>query len=189
MWDGHVASHTDCSGFVNHLLEHTDGLGESDLSRWFGSRRPTAERYHDAIAAGRGFAPVASIAELRPGDLIAIRYLVRREDTGHVMLVDGAPEPVDAQPPLVAGTRQWTVDVIDSSKSGHGPLDTRHARGTDGRDHPGLGRGTIRLYADGDGRVAGFTWSTLARSRFVPPEEEHLVLGRFLPPAATGSSH
>jgi hypothetical protein len=180
-WSGTVAAHTDCSGFIDQLLTHDDGLGADDFKRWFGSGRPTAERYHDAIVDGRGFTRLGSVAELRPGDLIAIKYLSRHDNTGHIMLVNEAPQRMNAVPPYVDGTVQWSVPVIDSSESGHGTTDTRHQRGPGGHDHDGLGRGVFRLYADAQGQVVGFSWSTLKASHFVAPEDEHLVLGRFVP--------
>ena len=48
-WTGTVASHTDCSGFIDHLLMHDDGLTPDDFKHWLGTRRPTADRYHDAV--------------------------------------------------------------------------------------------------------------------------------------------
>jgi NlpC/P60 family len=179
-WSGAVASHTDCSGFIDHLLMHDDGLTPDDFKRWLGSRRPTAERYHDAIVEGRGFARLASIGELRAGDLVAIKYLTRHDNTGHIMLVTEAPHRMSLVPPFLDGTTQWAVTVIDSSESGHGPTDTRHKRGADGRDHDGLGRGVFRLYGDARGEVVGFAWSTAKASHFVAPEDEHLVLGRLV---------
>jgi hypothetical protein len=180
-WTGTVASHTDCSGFIDHLLMHDDGLTQDDFRRWFGSKRPTAERYHDAIVEGRGFASLGSVAELRPGDLIAIKYLTRHDNTGHIMLVVEPAQRMNPAPPYVDGTTQWSVAVVDSSESGHGTTDTRHKKGDGGRDHDGLGRGVFRLYTDAHGRVTGFAWSTSKASRFVAPEDEHLVLGRFTP--------
>lgn len=177
-WTGTVASHTDCSGFIDQLLMHDDGYSPDDFKRWFGSRRPTAQRYHDAIVEGRGFTRLARVGDLRPGDLIAIKYLTRRDNTGHIMLVTEAPRRMNDSPPYVDRTTQWSVTVIDSSESGHGPTDTRHKRGEGGRDHDGLGRGVFRLYANGAGEVVGFSWSTAKVSRFVTPEDEHLVLGR-----------
>ena len=83
-------------------------------------------------------------------------------------------------PPFVDGTMQWSVPVIDSSESGHGPTDTRHKRGAGGRDHDGLGRGVFRLYADARGGVGGFCVEHAKVSRFVAPDDEHLVLGRLV---------
>ena len=97
-WTGTVASHTDCSGFIDHLLMHDDGLAADDFKRWFGSKRPTAERYHDAIVEGRGFTRLGAVDELRAGDLIAIKYLTRHDNTGHIMLVIDAPQRMNAGP-------------------------------------------------------------------------------------------
>jgi len=180
-WTGTVESHTDCSGFIDHLLMHDDGFRPDDFKRWLGSRRPTAQRYHDAIVEGRGFVGLSSVTELRPGDLIAIKYLTRHDNTGHIMLVIEAPRQMNVAPPYLDHAAQWSVPVIDSSESGHGPTDTRHKRGAGGRDHDGLGRGIFRLYAGAKGEVIGFTWSTAKNSRFVAPEDEHLVLGRLVP--------
>jgi hypothetical protein len=97
------------------------------------------------------------------------------------MLVAEAPRKMAAKAPLVEGTEQWAVTVIDCSGSGHGPTDTRAGKGKDGKSAPGLGRGVFRLYADGAGKVAGFSWSTGAKSSFVAPRDEPLVIGRLKP--------
>ena len=150
-------------------------------SAGFGTRRPTAERYHDAIVEGRGFVPVAAVGDLRAGDFIAIKYYTRHDNTGHIMLAIAPAQRMSATPPYVDGTTQWAVPVIDSSESGHGPTDTRHKQGPGGRDHDGLGRGVFRLYTDARGAVAGFAWSTTKASRYVEPADEHLVIGRLDP--------
>lgn len=180
-WTGTVASHTDCSGFIDQLLMHDDGYTADQFKRWFGIRRPTAATYHDAIASGHGFTRVLTVPDLQLGDVIAIKYLTRHDNTGHIMLVVGQPKRVASSAPSVDGTTQWDIDIIDSSESGHGPTDTRHKRGADGKDHDGLGRGIFRVYTFANGEIAGFTWSTLKSSHFVTPEAEHLLMGRFVP--------
>ena len=57
----------------------------------------------------------------------------------------------------------------------------RHAKGTGGKDHDGLGEGVLRIYADAQGKVAGFSWSMQAASQFQDPKNEHLVIGRLKP--------
>lgn len=180
-WSGSVASHTDCSGFIDHLLMHVDGLSKQDFKNWFGIERPTAERYHDAIVAGRGFRQLSSVKQLLPGDVIAIKYYTRHDNTGHIMMVAQAPQKMSPLPPLIDGTSQWSVTIIDSSESGHGPDDTRYKRGADGHDHDGLGRGVFRFYTGEHDEVLGFAWSTQKISKFVAPQDEHVVLGRFIP--------
>ena len=62
-----------------------------------------------------------------------------------------------------------------------GSKDTRHHKGPGGKDHDGLGEGVLRIYADRQDKVLGFTWSTLERSEFKGADDEHLVIGRLKP--------
>ena len=100
------------------------------------------------------------------------------------MLVDRPPERETSHSgksrPGDSHGEAWLVTVIDSSESGHGPTDTRHKKGPDGRDHDGVGRGVLRLFADEQGRINGFSWSALASSAFRGPEEEPVALGRLV---------
>jgi hypothetical protein len=180
-WQGTCQSHADCSGFLDALLMHCYGYSKEDFKRWFDSHRPSARRYHDAIAGQRGFQEIRQLAEVQPGDILAIKYLKQRENTGHVMLVAGQPRRIASKAPVVTDTAQWEVPVIDSSHTGHGLADTRHHRGRNGKDHDGLGRGVFRIYAGSQGEVVGFSWSTARGSKFVAPNDEHLVIGRLIP--------
>ena len=184
-WTGQPSSYTDCSGFVDHLLMHTYGYGAADFQRWFGSRRPSAKRYYEAVVEQTGFIRLERVTDLRPGDFIAVKYLKRSDNTGHIMLVDQPPERDAAHHskshPDGAHGEGWLVTVIDSSESGHGLTDTRHKRGVEGRDHDGLGRGVLRLFANEQGRLTGFSWSALASSAFRGPDEEAVALGRLVP--------
>ncbi|MFZ1937154.1 MAG: hypothetical protein WCB27_18980 [Thermoguttaceae bacterium] len=180
-WQGTCQSHADCSGFLDALLTHSYGYDSDDFKRWFDSHRPSARRYHDAIAAQRGFREIRQLAEVQPGDILAIKYLRKRENTGHVMLVAEQPRRIAPLPPVATDTEQWAVPVIDSSHSGHGPTDSRHHRGANNKDHDGLGRGVFRIYAGSQGQVVGFAWSTARISKFVAPDDEHLVIGRLIP--------
>ena len=184
-WSDPPSSYTDCSGFVDHLLMHTYSYSPEDFKRWFDSHRPSAKRYYDAIVEQTGFKRIDRITDLRPGDFIAVKYLTRTDDTGHIMLVDQAPERAGRSTGSTRMANQkgeaWLVQVIDSSESGHGPTDTRHKRGADGRDHDGLGRGVLQLYADAQGRVTGFSWSAAANSTFRGPDDEPVALGRLVP--------
>ncbi len=180
-WTEPRECHTDCSGFVDALLIHSYAYERPAFEKWFGSRRPSAARYYDAIAAQRGFQAIARVSDIQPGDLLAVKYLTRKDNTGHVMLVAEAPRQMRPRKPLVGQSQQWSVTVLDCSQSGHGPADTRHGKGKDGKDHDGLGQGTLRLYADLQGTFVGFTWSTLESSEFKDPNAEPLVIGRLQP--------
>ena len=171
-------SRTDCSGFADALLTHCYGYDADQFRQWFGSGRPTARRYHDAIEQQRGFTRIKHVRDVLPGDFLAVKYLTRNDNTGHVMLAADRPAKILPMAPLVPGTEQWKVVVIDSSQSGHGPTDTRHKKGADGKDHDGLGEGVLRVYTNSRGSIVGFAWSTLAASKYKDPNDEDLVIGR-----------
>jgi hypothetical protein len=176
--DGATAyeSHTDCSGFINALLAQSYGYDRKHFEAWLGKGRPLAITYHDAITSGNGFARITRVSAMAPGDIIAIRYPDGSENTGHVLLVAATPTRRIASQPFVAGLDQWDVEVIDSSESGHGKQDTR--RLPDGKFRQGVGEGTMRLYADRSGTIAGYSWSTFANSDFYDPQTRDVVVGR-----------
>jgi hypothetical protein len=180
-WDGVRESHTDCSGFLDALLVHSYRYDQDQFKKWFDSHRPSARRYHDAIVDEHGFAEIKDLPHVRPGDILAVKYLKRKDNTGHIMLVADAPRRMQPKKPLVANAEQWEVPVIDSSETGHGTSDTRHHKGAGGKDHHGLGEGVLRIYTDPQGKVLGFAWSTLERSEFKSPDDENLVIGRLKP--------
>jgi hypothetical protein len=91
------------------------------------------------------------------------------------MLVDAPPQPRVATAPLLPGTRQYAVTVIDSSHSVHGLADTR---GSPTRHGTGVGRGTFRLYADSAGKIVASAWSVLAGSRLSDARVRKLAVGR-----------
>ncbi len=171
-------SRTDCSGFADALLTHCYGYDADQFRKWFGSSRPSARRYHDAIEQQKGFRRIQRVQDVLPGDFLAVKYLNRKDNTGHVMLAANRPLKIAPTAPVEPGTVQWAVDVIDSSKSGHGPSDSRHKKGADGKDHAGLGEGVFRIYADIHGVVGGFAWSTVSASKYIEPKDEDLVIGR-----------
>jgi hypothetical protein len=180
-WQGECKSHADCSGFVDALLMHSYGYSRDDFKRWFDSHRPSARRYHDAIVKQRGFRRIQHVAAVQPGDILAVKYFKRSDNTGHVMLVAGRPRRIASTRPVVTGTDQWEVSIIDSSRSGHGRTDSRHHQGPDGKDRDGLGRGVLRIYSGRQGQVVGFSWSASKASKFVAPADEELVVGRLMP--------
>ena len=93
------------------------------------------------------------------------------------MLVSDIPRRIPARDPLKTGTEQWEVSIIDSARSGHGKTDTRHAKGSNGKDHDGLGEGILRVYTDHQGGVVGYTWS-VGGKHFLSQQEDHMVIGR-----------
>jgi hypothetical protein len=179
-WNGQAHCHADCSGFLNAILKHSYGYDEAQLKRWFGAARPNAARFHDAIVKHTGFTEIERMSDLRAGDILAVKYKQPAKNSGHILMISGAPKAITARKPLQDGTQQWEVPVIDSSESGHGPTDTRHAKGADGKDHDGVGEGVFRIYAGNDGKIVGYSWSLSSASHYIAKTENDLVAGRLV---------
>lgn len=182
VWTGRAACYADCSGLVNEAMKRSLSLDGAGLSAWLKRDRPLAVDYFRAISEGRGFERVESLGDVRPGDVIAIRYERGSGNSGHVMIVDREPRPVPGRPPTVPGTTQWLVAVIDCSSTGHGPGDTRwndHAK-----VRTGLGRGDLRVYLDGSGAIAGHTFTTEESAPFREQGARPLAIGRPMRPPA-----
>jgi hypothetical protein len=186
-----VTAFTDCSGFLGSVLRRA-GNRTYDIveahSRFYAhhAHYPLARDYYHSIVHGWGFENVGlNVASLRPGDVIAVLFPPGGGDTGHVMIVDAMPVQRQASPPLVDGTAQWAVTIIDSS-GGHGPPDSRsHGKGAP--DQTGVGRGVVRLYTDADGQIVGYAWSLAKASRFRDRADVPVAVGRPLPDIAAGS--
>jgi hypothetical protein len=177
-WENPAHCYTDCSGFLDAVLLHSYRWSRDDLRHWLQSGRPNAAVYYHAIEGGNGFTSIPRIQDIIPGDVLAVLYLKRTDNSGHIMIADGAAVQRPGSAPLVAQTVQWEIPIIDCSESGHGPQDTRHKMGADGKDHPGLGKGSLRLYAKPTGEIVGFSWSVLKASSFKSAETEPLLVGR-----------
>jgi hypothetical protein len=179
-WDG-SAAWTNCSTFVSILLKHTYNWTDSDFSTWWQTTSPNAAKYHDLIQAGDRFTQIFYRSQVQAGDFIAIKYPGDPDTaSGHMMLVAGAITARTATNPVVAGTTQYEVPVIDSSSSYHGTTDTRHP--TQGGAGEGIGKGVFRIYVNASDQVVGYTWSTANGTYYdqaAPASTlRHLVFGR-----------
>lgn len=181
---------TKCASLISQLLAKAYG---ADYVSWMGCKSPIAATYHDTIEVEDGFMLVEGIAAVRPGDIIAIRYLdagcadltcgsfTGCRSSGHVALVAGLPVPRKATSPIVPNTLQYEVEIIDSTTDVHGLDDSRYESDALGVDDEGVGRGTMRLYVDRldpAHPVVGYSWSTWSGSKFYPHSVRDLVIGR-----------
>ena len=185
-------SKADCSGFMSKLLRHSysDYFTQERFKQWIKEKerkRPLAEDFHYAIVNQKDFIPIKKLSQVQPGDIIAIKYPDGEDTTGHVMLVAETPRERKSSEPLVEGTRQWRVTVIDQSRSGHGEKDTRRIKDSRIKDnycrkndffYCGLGKGTMRIYTNEEEDIVGYTWSTSKNLKYYSFDERNLVLGR-----------
>ncbi len=166
-----------CSTLLTALLKQSEGLSSDDFEVWLGSTSPYAADYYEAIVSENGFTAIRRLDQVRAGDIIAISYANDPDatTTGHIAIVDRVPLPRSATAPLVPGTRQYAITIIDSSKSGHGKSDTRK---TDDGYVSGVGKGVMRLYTDTEGRIVGHTWSLYSNSLYYGEDTRELAIGR-----------
>lgn len=182
---GIYSSRADCSGYVTRSLMQAFQFTADDLQAWMGSKGPSSARYHDNILVGNNFQRIQKATDIRRGDILAIKYKKTGDGTGHTMVAAG--EPVErSQPtkPVIQGTVQYDLRIIDSTSSPHSTGDTRKGTGANGADQNGAGLGTIRIYADVTTKqITGYTWSLSTGSTYftaTSPEQDprSLMVGR-----------
>jgi hypothetical protein len=169
---------TDCSGLMIDLFRDSYGVSDDYFIKIFGKARPLATDFYSAFKKAEFFEIVSSVKSLRSGDIIAVKYVEKKEgqvDTGHVMLVVSNFQPswlLSMNDKKVSGSRSYQVPIIDSSKSAHS-MDTR------AKDQTGLGMGWIRLFqASESGPILGYTWGLSSVSVFQSEEVHPLVIAR-----------
>lgn len=158
-WETPAAS-TKGSSFFTLLLKHSYGYTDQEIDDVFGSTNPDSEKYYDAILAGTQFVTKSIPSQLVPGDFIA----VKKSDSGVSFMVHSLGGYVQCPgckgDGSVAG--YYNVVIVDSCSSKHGSSDTRHV------NEGGIGIGTMRVYVDGGGSAAGYTWSNSSSSTYYP---------------------
>lgn len=189
-YDGNTQSYnrSRCSSFFTSLLVQAY---DEDLSGWLGCTSPIANTYHDAIEDEDGFIRIKKVTDLQVGDVLALAYLDAGctqvtcgsvetcTNSGHVMLVSSVPSVRTASAPVVTGTTQYELKVIDSTSSAHGVGDTRYKSESNGANDKEVGEGIIRLYVDSNGEVMGHTWTTSSGSIYYNTSARSVMMGRY----------
>jgi hypothetical protein len=162
----------DCSGFLLAVFERAKYPTRSQMTflKWSpGRKRARAEDFLYSIENGKGYRHIKRIEDMRPGDLLA-HAMLNIEDqkqtgtTGHVFLINSQPKRIAPRRPIVEGTTQYEVSIIDSNEEHVGDDDSR-------LQYPanklkGLGQGTIRIYSDADGELVGWARTFKNTNRF-----------------------
>ena len=139
----------DCSGMAAWVLDRAAPRAHAALSKG----RPVARDFHRAIARAplahprRGWQRLASIADGRPGDILAWLRAPgwRSTNTGHVAFLLERPTPIPNHP------RAWAVRIADATSFGHQD-DTRPA-GTGG-----YGEGTLLVLTNAAEQPIAYGW-------------------------------
>ncbi|MEV0677874.1 hypothetical protein AB0I60_15295 [Actinosynnema sp. NPDC050436] len=166
-------NHSQCASFQTAVLRRTYRWATAKFLRThFGSASPFARDYREVFARGGvpHFQAVRRVADLRPGDLVAIDYRNDQDtNTGHIVLVRSVRGTYTA--PVASlnfpGETQYAVEVVDCTAEPHGlhgvggyPAypDSRifHA----GAATTGAGFGHMMFYAcDETGGFTRYRWS------------------------------
>jgi hypothetical protein len=184
------ANRSKCASFVTAVFTQAY---DRDVESWIGCTSPLAATWHDQIAMRNDFDVIDNVRDIEPGDVIAIRYddvgcasvrcgtMQGCDSSGHMAIVRTAPVRHAASAPLIVGTREYELDIVDSTSDVHGPTDSRAGMELDGSDDAGAGVGTMRLYANASGEIVGHTWSTATQSEYRDVASRPLVIGRYAP--------
>jgi hypothetical protein len=162
-----------CSSFITWVLRHTYGWATDDyFLQYFQDRIPEAADYRKAFTDGSGgprFQRIRKVADLRPGDLIAVDYNgTDADNTGHIVMVREV-RGVYTGSLNFTGETQYAVQVVDCTSDPHGVYglatyapypDTRMGGSADSDDFEGVGIGHMMFYAaDATGEFSRYRWS------------------------------
>jgi hypothetical protein len=114
----------DCSGFLLAIFDRSKYSIQQKMSYQSSSsrkRRPTAEDFVFSIEQETGYKHIRRVTDIAPGDVLA-HAMLRLEDqkqtntTGHVFLIDSHPRAITPRNPIVDGTDQFEISIIDSNE-------------------------------------------------------------------------
>jgi hypothetical protein len=165
---------SQCASFLTAVLKRTYPRWATDrfFARNFGSPSPFARDYVRGFASGviPHFPRVTRVADLRPGDLIAIDYRNDQDtNTGHIVMVRKVKGVHTARGRRLKfrGETQYAVEVADCTAEPHGMHgvgdyasfpDNRIVDGT--TEHDGAGYGHMMFYANNTtGAFTRYRWS------------------------------
>ncbi|WP_405858316.1 LamG domain-containing protein [Streptomyces sp. NBC_01515] len=162
-----------CASFVTGVLKHTYGWAGADyFLQYFQEKGPEAADYCAAFlngTAGPRFQRVRKVADLQPGDIIAVDYNGSDPDnTGHIVMVREV-KGVFSGTADFTGETQYAVEIVDCTSAPHGVYaltnypkypDTRMVGSVPGENLQGVGIGHMMFYAsDTTGEFSRYRWS------------------------------
>lgn len=173
---------TVCATFITNILQNSYLLEKQDMIAWTGSSSPNSEAYYNLINFENGFKRITNIEDIKPGNFLVYKNPKNSSysSSGHIAIISSVPNEKISTAPVVENALQWEVEVIDSSKSGHGPNDTRKL--IEGGFSGGIGKGIMRLFSDYSGNIIGLSWSNYNSSTFKPIDSFPIAIGELLSP-------
>jgi hypothetical protein len=141
----------DCSEFVSYVLGQVAPQHLALISRQTPHPSPLAFEYYDYFSSleadSNGWQPIDKIADVQRGDIMTwllVDHPEKGRDTGHVLLVAGAPKRGE--------DGKYEVRTYDSSDIPHNE-DSRQDSAT---GSTGVGSGMVKFGTDPNGRPTSF---------------------------------
>jgi len=172
----------DCVAFVEDMFKRSRaGVPEQIPTQKFKNWHSIHD-YVPAMDAEAGFTKITKVEDLRPGDVIAWLFIDMKghRHDGHIAFIDTAPTKIKSRAPYTWSSTQYEVKIIDTSSEVKSADDTRAPTNS-----KGVGRGTIRLYADDKTGVLSGVIFDNGRKLHEQDKDWHIVMGR--PKATTAN--
>jgi hypothetical protein len=162
-------SRARCASFVSAVLKHTYPWATDDyFDSHFEDPSPEAAEYQAGFAGNPGphLRRIDRVADLLPGDLIAIKYDNDPDNTGHIVMVREV-KGIYTNSMNFPGETQYAVEILDCTSDAHGEFglasyaaypDTRMVAKTG--NFTGAGIGHMMFYASNTtGLFSRYRWS------------------------------
>ena len=162
----------DCVGFVSYALRQAAPQAWDSVFKATGiakGRIPSPPKYQAFFAslaekAQPGWKAILTVAQLRPGDVVAWEHKTESA-VGHAVIIGGVPTRAE--------DGSWVVEVYDSTSSPHADdsrRDDKRAQILEATGRPsGLGRGTMAFVAEPEsGALIGLRWSPKGKTVITP---------------------
>lgn len=173
-----------CVKFARQVLERARSKSIEELKAKTSSKSNLAisldvDNFYTAILKEYGFTHLEQLSQAKPGDIFVFfcnNPSTCNNTSGHVTFIDMEPVPKTPTAPIIEGTKQWVLTIIDSAEYPHGIRDTRFTPpGTP--KITGVGRGEYRVYTDLNDNPVGYTNGPNA-PKFFSINDRPIVIGR-----------
>ncbi|MBS1196515.1 MAG: hypothetical protein H6R18_300 [Proteobacteria bacterium] len=192
--------HTDCTGFIEAMLDRGNGISLRFSTRLLSDRYSIID-WVDGVERGEMFDQIKTVKDMKPGDLFMWKLMPKVKAStgtvfnGHVVMIDSEPVKVEPQrAPFAEGLVQWEVWVMDSYP---GPLshdDTRYVQGANAaqadaaqlensgkptlKKITGVGRGRMYIFTDEAGNLRAYS-NAFSKSRLaLQDKDSHMIIAR-----------
>lgn len=183
--------HTNCTGLVESSMEKAYDISPKFSTRKFSSMYSIID-WVDGVDRGEMFDKITKVQDVQLGDFVLWKFIIKPAGVdpafnGHIVTIDSLPKKIEPQrKPVMEGTTQWELWVIDSNSSAISFDDTRYvaktsaanAEATKVAKKTGAGRGRIYLYTNEAGEIVGQSFGFASAKVNVQDVDRHIVMAR-----------